>query len=64
MVDKNVDRDKPSMFLRKGAQGGLYFFSPKKTTIYYMSQKHVKELLDGQREFVCIHKSLIHNHAD
>lgn len=49
--------DKPAMFLRVGKKGGLYFFSPKKTTIYYMSADHVKELMSGEREFACIHKS-------
>ena len=50
------DTDKPSMFLRRGAKGGLYFFSPKNTVIYYLSGKHVKELLDGKRDFAVIHK--------
>ena len=45
------------MFLRRGAHGGFYFLSPKKTTIYYMSGKHVGELLEGKRDFVCMHKT-------
>lgn len=56
MSEKKPDSEKPSMFLRKGANGGLYFFSPKKSTIYYMSGKHVEELLSGKRKFAVIHK--------
>lgn len=56
MPEQKPDPEKPSMFLRKGANGGLYFFSPKKTIIYYMSRKHVEELLSGKREFAVIHK--------
>lgn len=52
-----TEGEKPSMFLRRGAHGGLYFLSPKKTTIYYMSGKHVGELLEGKRDFVCMHKT-------
>ena len=48
--------EKPTMFLRKGAKGGLYFFSPKNTIIYYLSGKHVRELLDSKRDFAVIHK--------
>jgi len=48
--------EKPSMFLRKGAKGGLYFFSPKKTTIYYMNAQHIRDLLEGKRDFAVIHK--------
>lgn len=59
MVDKDVYTQKPSMFLRKSSKEGLYFFSPKQTTIYYMSGRHVQELLAGQREFVCIYKSKV-----
>ena len=53
------DSDKPAMFLRIGKRGGLYFLSPKKTFIYYMSGTHVRELLEGQRDFACIHKSRV-----
>ena len=70
MSEQKPDSEKPSMFLRRGAKGGLYFFSPKHTTIYYMSGKHVKELLgetlvkqpDGtmkKRTFAVIHKSIM-----
>jgi len=52
-----IDTNKPTMFLRRGALGGLYFFSPKGTTIYYMSHRHVRDLLEGKREFAVIHKS-------
>ena len=50
------DSAKPSMFLRRGAKGGLYFFSPKNTIIYYMAGNHVRDLLDGKRDFAVIHK--------
>lgn len=53
-----VDTDKPTMFLRKGSKGGLYFFSPKGKTIYFLSGKHVQELLEGKRDFAVIHKGL------
>ena len=53
---ESPDSDKPAMFIRRGVKGGLYFFSPKKTSIYYMSGKHVKDLLEGKRDFACIHK--------
>jgi len=56
---ESPDSDKPSMFLRRGQKGGLFFFSPKKTSIYYMSGTHVRELLDGKRDFACIHKSRV-----
>lgn len=56
MENNKPDSEKPSMFLRKGAKGGLYFFSPKKSNIYYMSRKHVEELLSGKRDFAVIHK--------
>ena len=52
------DSEKPSMFMRRGAKGGLYFFSPKNTTIYYMAGNHVRELLDGKRDFAVIHKGV------
>jgi len=50
------DKEKPTMFLRKGAKGGLYFFSPKGTTIFYMAANHVMDLLEGRRDFAVIHK--------
>ena len=56
---ENKDSEKPSMFLRKGSKGGLFFFSPKKTTIYYINAQHVKDLLEGKRDFVCIHKGAV-----
>ena len=52
------DSEKPSMFLRKGEKGGLYFFSPKGSVIYYMAGNHVRELLDGKRDFAVIHKGM------
>lgn len=52
--DKNIV--KPTMFLRKGTKGGLYFFSPKGKSIYYLSGSHVRDLLDGKRDFAVIHK--------
>lgn len=55
---ENIPSDKPTMFLRKGTKGGLFFFSPQGTTIYYMSGNHVRDLLDGKREFAVIHKGV------
>ena len=48
--------EKPTMFLRKGAKGGLYFFSPKGKTIFYLSGTHVRDLLEGKRDFAVIRK--------
>jgi hypothetical protein len=67
MNEQIPDPGKPSMFLRRGAKGGLYFFSPQNTVIYYMAGNHVRELLDGTpvkqpdgtmkpRTFAVIHK--------
>ena len=67
MTEIIPDSEKPSMFIRKGVKGGLYFFSPKNTVIYYVSGKHIRELLDGTpikqpdgtmrpRTFAVIHK--------
>jgi len=58
---ESPDSEKPSMFLRRGNKGGLFFFSPKKTSIYFMSGKHIRELLEGERDFVCIHKQKVLN---
>lgn len=56
---KTPEDEKPSMFLRKTPKGGLYFFSPNKTFIFFLSAKHVQELLDGKRKFACIHKEKV-----
>jgi len=56
---ESPDAEKPSMFLRRGNKGGLFFFSPKKTSIYFMSGKHIRELLEGERDFACIHKQRV-----
>jgi hypothetical protein len=56
MNEQKPDSVKPSMFLRKGVKGGLYFFSPNSTAIYYMAGNHVRDLLDGKRDFAVIHK--------
>lgn len=53
--------EKPEIFLRKTERGGLYFFSPKKTVIFFMSIKHVKELLNDERDFVCIKMNKVRN---
>lgn len=47
---------KPTMFLRKGAKGGLYFFSPTGRAIYYLNGRHVSDLLEGKRDFAVINK--------
>ena len=70
MTEQEPNSEKPSMFIRKGAKGGLYFFSPKNSAIFYMSGKHIRELLDGTpiaqpdgtmspRTFAVIHKGII-----
>jgi hypothetical protein len=56
MTEITPDSEKPSMFLRRGVKGGLYFFSPKNTIIYYMAGNHVRDLLDGKRDFAVIHR--------
>jgi hypothetical protein len=56
MTEQKPDSEKPSMFLRRGAKGGLYFFTPNNTAIYYMAGNHVRDLLDGKRDFAVIHK--------
>ena len=53
------ENEKPGMFLRRSGRGGFYFFSPKKTYIYFMSGNHVQELIEGKREFVCISKQKV-----
>ena len=61
MTENKENEIKPTMFLRRGAKGGLYFFSPKNTIIYYMAGNHVRELLDGKRDFAVIHKGASKN---
>ena len=56
MTEEKPDSVKPSIFMRRGLLGGLYFFSPKGNTIYFMSGKHIRELLNGKRDFVAISK--------
>lgn len=56
---KEPDINKPAMFLRAGVKGGLYFFSPKKTTIFYLNRRHVEELLEGKRKSAVIHKHIL-----
>ena len=41
------------VFLRK-TEKGLYFFSPNGKRIYFMRLQHVKELIEGKREYVVI----------
>ena len=57
-MSETPNPEKPGMFLRKGEKGGLFFFSPKGKQIYYMSGKHVEEVLSGKRDFACIHKGV------
>jgi len=61
---ESPDSEKPAMFMRRGTKGGLYFFSPKKSSIYFMSGKHIRELLEGKREFACIHKQRVLNNEN
>lgn len=58
-VEKKLD--KPTMFLRKGARGGLYFFSPTSKAIYYLNGTHVRDLLEGKRDFAVINKGVKNN---
>lgn len=63
-TEEVIDREKPSMFLIKTPKGGLYFFSPKKTAIFFMNTKHVRELLEDKREFACIYKDKVKYNVD
>jgi len=46
----------PSIFIRKGQKGGLYFFSPSGNYIFFGRSEDVKDVIDGKREwaqFLC-----------
>ena len=45
------------IYLRKGKNGGLYFFSPSGKHIYFMNGRKVMELLNNQRDFVVVARS-------
>ena len=59
MTEEKPDSERPSMFLRRGVKGGLYFFTPKGKAIFYMAGNHVRDLLDGKRDFAVIHKGSV-----
>ena len=42
------------LFLRKGKNGGLYFFNRTGTKIYFMDSARVKELIEDKRPYVVI----------
>ena len=42
------------LFLRKGKNGGLYFFNKAGTKIYFMDSARVKELIEDKRPYVVI----------
>ena len=50
---------KPSMYLRRGVEGGAYFLSPKKTVIYRLNGKHLKEFVEKKRDSVLIRKGTL-----
>lgn len=40
------------LFLRKGKNGGLYFFSKSGKYIFFMNAEHVEALICGNRTYV------------
>lgn len=50
-MTETPDPEKTGRFLRKEDKGGVFFFIPK-AQIYYMSGKHVEEVLSGKRDFL------------
>ena len=54
MTEENEEK---RIYLRKGRNGGLYFFSPSGKTIYFMNGGKVRDLLDGKKDFVVVAKS-------
>lgn len=62
-----TEENRAAMFLRRGAEGGAYFLSPKKTVIYRLNGKHLREFIEKKRDSVLIHKGTlkeeIHNNG-
>ncbi len=42
------------LFLRKGKNGGLYFFSKSGKLIFFMNASDVQDLIEGKRDWVVI----------
>ena len=55
----NEKKEEPGMFLRRGAEGGAYFLSPKKTAIYRLNGKHLREFIEKKRDSVLIRKGTL-----
>jgi len=45
------EQREPAVFLRKGKNGGLYFFSPSGNRIFYVRQRDVLDVIEGKREY-------------
>lgn len=45
------ERRVSAVFLRKGKNGGLYFFNPAGTHIYFARSKDVLDVIEGKREY-------------
>jgi len=45
------EQREPAVFLRKGKNGGLYFFSPSGNRIFYARQRDVLDVIEGRREY-------------
>ncbi len=47
-----VNEQRPqAVFLRRGKNGGLYFFSPSGKRIFYARQRDVLDVIEGRREY-------------
>ncbi len=46
--------EETKLYLRKGKNGGLYFFNSSGTKIYFMDSRRVKELIEDKRPYVVI----------
>jgi len=49
--EKQQEQREPAVFLRKGKNGGLYFFSPSGKHIFFARSADVMEVIFGQREY-------------
>ena len=52
-----MPEEEKRIYLRKGKNGGLYFFSPSGKYIYFMNGNKVRDLLDGRKDFVVVGKA-------
>jgi len=52
MTENNTNNEKSSaVFIRRGQNGGLYFFSPSGNFIFFGRSEDVKDVIDGKREW-------------